>query len=218
MTAIPVITIDGPAASGKGTIARQLADELAFHFLDSGKIYRAAALAAQRQQIAADDQPALLALAERLAAQPAELADLQNDSQLGTPAIGQAASLLAASEPLRQRLIPLQRAARQPPGLVADGRDMATRIFPDATLKVFLTADLPTRARRRLEQLKKQGICAKITDICADLEQRDLRDTQRAAAPLKPAADALQIDSTAQSIGDITDTLLRAYRDAAVCL
>lgn len=218
----PVISVDGPAASGKGTVAQQVAAALGFHYLDSGKLYRAAALAGQRRGISPDDSAGMAETLRGLMAQGAgensageNLDALLRDDALITPEIGQRASLVAADAELRRLLLPLQRAMRRPPGLVADGRDMGTVVFPDAALRVFLTASLAVRAERRRAQLAARGICVKITAVRADIEQRDRQDETRATAPLKPSADALPVDSTDIPIGDIVATILRAYRDAA---
>ncbi len=211
---IPVITIDGPAASGKGSIAQKVAAALSFHYLDSGKIYRALAVAANKRQISAPDTAKLIALTQALATDPQQLHLLQRDPTIVSPPVGQQASQIAKNPALRQLLIPLQRGLRQMPGLVADGRDMGSVIFPDATVKVFLTADLAIRAERRLEQLQNNGIYAKITDVCEDLAQRDQTDRERAVSPLTPPAGALHIDSTQQSITDIVKNVIRAYHNA----
>lgn len=210
----PVIAIDGPAASGKGTVGRQVAETLGFHYLDSGKLYRAVALAGRQRGIDATDSEQTARLVQALVDDQAAFANLQQSTALAAPETGQLASIIAKNQILREILLPLQRAAQQPPGLVADGRDMGTVVFPSALLRVFLTASTAARARRRRDQLQKQGICARMEAIRADIEQRDRQDSSRAAAPLKPAADALIIDSTDQSIDDIAGHILRAYRSA----
>ena len=211
----PVISVDGPAASGKGTVAQQVAESLGFHYLDSGKLYRAAALAGKRRNVCPDDHAGMVETLQALMTAEALLPLLADEEALIAPDIGQRASRVAANADLRRLLLPLQRAMRRPPGLVADGRDMGTVVFPDAALCVFLTASLEVRAARRHEQLQMRGICAKMADVCADIAQRDRQDETRAAAPLKPPAGAVVIDSTHQSIGDIVATILRAYHDAA---
>lgn len=214
--AVPVITVDGPAAAGKGTIAEAVAAALDFHYLDSGKMYRAAALAARDRSIAADDNAALARLFRLLADDNRLLSPyLRQKQELTRPAIGQQASQLAAHPDLRRQLLPLQRGYRLPPGLVADGRDMATVVFPDACLRVFLDAALSIRAERRQQQLHAHGMYAKIADVCADMATRDQLDLTRAIAPLKPHHDALVIDATHQSISDIVASILRAYRNIA---
>ena len=210
--AVPVITVDGRAASGKGAVAQAAAEALNYHYLDSGKLYRAAALLAMRRHLPAEDTAAA---ADLLADAARDLPPLLDDPALPRPQTGQRASVLAADARVRRRLLPLQKAMRRPPGLVADGRDMGTVVFPDALLCVFLTADLPVRAARRLAQLQARGVCATMEAVCADLRLRDRQDETRATAPLKPPAGALVIDSTHQSIGDIVATILRAHRDAA---
>ena len=212
---IPVISVDGPAASGKGTVAQQVAAALGFHYLDSGKLYRAAALAGRRRGIPPDDGAGMTDTLHGLMAEEDTLHGLLRDDALITPEIAQLASRVAAEAGLRRLLLPLQRAMRRPPGLVADGRDMGTVVFPDAALCVFLTASLDVRAERRCAQLKARGICVKMGAVRADIEQRDRQDETRATAPLKPSANALIIDSTGISIGDIVATILRAFRDAA---
>lgn len=211
---VPVITIDGPAASGKGTIAARTARALNFHLLDSGKLYRAAALAAQQAHIAADDFPAMATLLRTLAQTPADLQSLAADPRATDPETGDRASRLAADPTLRGLLVPLQRAARRPPGLVADGRDMGTVIFPDAACKFYLTADLARRAERRQAQLAERGKHATIESVRAELQQRDHRDHHRTVAPLQEPSDAIRLDSTDQSIDDIAQTVIRAYRHA----
>ncbi|HRH87982.1 MAG TPA: bifunctional 3-phosphoshikimate 1-carboxyvinyltransferase/cytidylate kinase [Rubrivivax sp.] len=209
---VPVITVDGPTASGKGTLAAALAARLGYHTLDSGSLYRTAALAALQDGVAADDTPALARLATRL--------DLRFDGptvvlrgravsdELRREEVGSMASRIAALPAVREALHGLQLAFRRAPGLVADGRDMGTVVFPDATLKVFLTASAAQRAERRHKQLISKGIQAKIEDLRADLEARDARDKSRSVAPLKPAEDALSLDNSALSIDQSVDVVL----------
>ncbi len=217
---IPVICIDGPTASGKGTLAAAVAHRLGYHVLDSGALYRVVGLAAERAGLPTDEaalaDPALAqrlgALAERL---PVRFADgriwLAGDDvtdAVRSEAAGMAASRVSAVPAVRAGLLALQRGFRRLPGLVADGRDMGTVVFPDAPLKVFLTASAATRARRRYEQLISRGETASIDDLLADLEARDARDRSRAAAPLKPAEDALALDNSEQTIEQSVDTVL----------
>lgn len=217
---IPVFCIDGPTASGKGTLAAAVAERLGYHVLDSGALYRLVGLAAERAGIATDEaalaDPAvverLAALAERL---PVRFADgriwLDGDDvtqAVRSEAAGMAASRVSALPSVRAALLALQRSFRRLPGLVADGRDMGTVVFPDAPLKVFLTASAVTRARRRYEQLISRGESANIDSLLADIEARDARDRARAAAPLKPAEDALPLDNSALSIDETVQTVL----------
>ncbi|MFN3611496.1 bifunctional 3-phosphoshikimate 1-carboxyvinyltransferase/cytidylate kinase [Tepidimonas sp.] len=217
---IPVICIDGPTASGKGTLAAAVAQRLGYHVLDSGALYRVVALAAERAGLPTDEaalaDPTLAqrlgALAERL---PVRFADgriwLAGDDvtdAVRSEAAGMAASRVSAVPAVRAGLLALQRGFRRLPGLVADGRDMGTVVFPDAPLKVFLTASAATRARRRYEQLISRGETASIDGLLADLEARDARDRSRAAAPLKPAEDALALDNSEQTIEQSVETVL----------
>ena len=204
--AIPVVCIDGPTASGKGTVAAAVASRLGYHFLDSGAMYRVTALAATRAGLAIDtaNEPAIAALARGL---PVRFTDGQvfigaDDvtDAIRTEEAGMNASRVSALPLVREALVALQLGFRRLPGLVADGRDMGTVIFPEATLKVFLTASAQTRAERRFNQLISKGIQANIADLRSDLEARDLRDSSRAVAPLKPARDALLLDNSTATI------------------
>ena len=216
----PVIAIDGPTASGKGTIAQRVAHELGWHYLDSGALYRLLALAAIRSRTPAHDEAGLVSLAARLA--PIfDGARIRLDGDDVTEAIraepvGEAASRIAVLPAVRTALVALQHAARRAPGLVADGRDMGTVIFPEAALKVFLTASAESRAQRRTKQLIEKGFSANFTDLLRDLKARDARDAQRTAAPLKPAPDAWELDSTSLSIDETVDAVLRRWHDAKV--
>ena len=213
---IPVITIDGPTASGKGTLASALATRLGYQFLDSGSLYRITGLLAVEQGIDLDDDKAL----EQLARQLGEAISLRFDHEhiwvdgrdvseaVRREEIGQAASRLSAYPGVRQALLELQKAFRGLPGLVADGRDMGTVVFPDAALKVFLTAAVAERAERRHRQLISKGVSVTLDEICSDLEARDLRDRSRAVAPLKPAQDAQLLDNSALTIEQSVDTVL----------
>jgi cytidylate kinase len=219
---IPVIAIDGPTASGKGTIAQRVADALGWHYLDSGALYRVTALAAMRglagRALRLDDpgsEPALAALAARL---PVRFQDgrvlLDEDdvsTEIRTEGISQAASLVAAMPSVRAALLERQRSFRQAPGLVADGRDMGTVIFPDAMLKVFLTASARVRAERRHKQLIEKGFSVSLESLLHDLEQRDARDSTRKAAPLVPAPDALTIDSSSLDIDQTVARVLGSW-------
>jgi 3-phosphoshikimate 1-carboxyvinyltransferase len=212
---IPVLTVDGPTASGKGTLASALADRLGYHFLDSGAVYRATALAAMRAGVPADDETALAALAADLDLRfDAGRIELDGDDvaeQLRREDVGALASRISSFAAVRDALRRLQLDFRRVPGLVADGRDMGTVIFPEATLKVFLTASAATRAERRYKQLISKGFSANITDLREALEARDLRDRTRTTAPLAPAEDALLLDNSALSVETSVDVVLEAW-------
>ena len=213
---IPVITVDGPTASGKGTLASALATRLGYQFLDSGSLYRVTALLALRRQVDLDDATALEALARQVGHEiPLQFnhehvwLDGQDIAlELRQEEVGQTASRISAIPGVRQALLDLQKAFRGLPGLVADGRDMGTVVFQDAALKVFLTASVKERAERRHNQLISKGFSANLDEICADLEARDLRDTSRAVAPLKPAHDARSLDNSHLTIDQSVDTVL----------
>ncbi|MCR5863994.1 bifunctional 3-phosphoshikimate 1-carboxyvinyltransferase/cytidylate kinase [Aquincola sp. J276] len=203
---VPVITIDGPTASGKGTLASTLAASLGYHFLDSGSLYRVAALASLRQGVADSDGPGIAAVIARLNLRfdgPRLFLDGEEVSdELRREDVGSRASKISALGDVRSALYALQVSFRRAPGLVADGRDMGTVIFPDALLKVFLTASAATRAERRHKQLISKGLSSNIDDLRADLEARDARDRTRAIAPLQPAEDALLLDNSAQTVDE----------------
>lgn len=207
----PVITIDGPGGSGKGTIAMRLAKKLGWHFLDSGALYRLVAVAAMDRGIDAIDETALGQLAEGLDVSFGVSGDgmvilLDGNTITGrirSEDVGVYASRIAALPQVRAALVKRQRAFRKPPGLVADGRDMGTVIFPDAVLKIFLTASAQARAQRRYKQLKEKGESVNLSRLFRDIEKRDERDSSRAISPLKPADDAHLIDSTELSIEEV---------------
>ncbi len=208
---IPVIAIDGPSASGKGTVAERVAQSLGFHYLDSGALYRLIALAASRGSIAMDDTIALEKLAASLDARFHDGNILLNN-QLVTDDIrsetcSRNASLVAAISGVRTALLTRQRAFREAPGLVAEGRDMGSVVFPDAVLKVFLTADSEVRARRRYNQLMNKGIPANMQGLLRDIEERDMRDESRAVAPLQ-RGNALLLDTTTLTIQQAVDQVL----------
>jgi cytidylate kinase len=217
MNVIPVIAIDGPAASGKGTVAQRVSTALGFHYLDSGALYRLVALAAARAGVALDEPVALTALAGTLDVGFRDGEALLGHEPVGaairSEAISGAASRVAAVPGVRQALLARQRAFRRAPGLVAEGRDMGTVVFPDAALKIYLNASAEARAERRHKQLMEKGLGANIQDLLRDIRERDARDSARAAAPLKPAADAIEIDTTNLRIEAVVDRVLALWRD-----
>ena len=214
--AVPVLTVDGPTASGKGTLASAVAQALGYHFLDSGAVYRATALSAMRIGVAADDEASLARIAATL-----PLHFVGGDAHLGNENVAEAlraedvgamASKVSAWPAVREALRQLQLSFRRVPGLVADGRDMGTVIFPGAELKVFLTASAATRAERRYKQLISKGIPANISTLRADLEARDARDQNRSVSPLKPARDALLLDNSALTVEASMEQVLTAWQ------
>ena len=218
-TAVPVIAIDGPSASGKGTIAQAVAKKLGFHYLDSGALYRLVALAAVKEATRLDDEAALARRALHLHV-TFEDGEIFLFGQKVTEAIrseecGIGASRVAALPAVRAALLARQRAFRTPPGLVAEGRDMGTVVFPDAMLKVFLTASAEIRAERRYKQLKEKGIDANIRALLQELRERDQRDSARSTAPLKKAADARELDSTGLGIDEVVRQVLEWHRQIA---
>jgi 3-phosphoshikimate 1-carboxyvinyltransferase len=214
--AVPVIAIDGPTASGKGTVALRVAGALGFHYLDSGALYRVTALAARRAGVPSGDAAGVAAVA---AALPVRFADgriaLAGDDvtdAIRTEAISEAASVVAAHPAVRSALIDRQRAFRQAPGLVADGRDMGSVVFPDARLKIFLTASAETRAERRYKQLMEKGLAANLQSILHDLRMRDARDSSRAVAPLQAGAPEAVLDSDGKTIEQVVAIVLERFR------
>jgi cytidylate kinase len=220
---VPVIAIDGPSGSGKGTIARRVAQALGMNLLDSGALYRLVALAADRRG-AADAEPK--DLADIAAGMDIRFsADEEGDEQvwldgeevsgeLRTEECGRMASRVAAIPAVREALLALQKGFREPPGLVADGRDMGTTVFPDAALKIFLTASAEERAKRRHKQLNDKGIDVSLAALSRDIEDRDRRDSERSVAPLRPAEDARLLDSSNLTINEVTQFILNWVRDA----
>lgn len=212
---IPVITIDGPTASGKGTVAQRVADRLGFHLLDSGSLYRLAALTALRRGVDLNDEHALAKIGEHLPVRfvggHIYLGTEEVSHAIRAEDVGNAASKIAALPQVRHALFGLQLGFRQTPGLVADGRDMGTVIFPNAQLKVFLTASVEARAQRRYKQLIDKGFSANIDDLLADLQSRDARDTQRTVAPLKPAEGAHLLDTSHMTVDDAVAQVLAWY-------
>ncbi len=215
----PVIAVDGPAASGKGTIAAAVAAALRFHYLDSGALYRLVALQALRTGTGFDESEALANLAAHLdAAFVAGKILLDGDevtADIRSERVSTGASEVAVHPAVRASLIDRQRAFRQPPGLVADGRDMGTVVFPDAPLKLFLTATAEERARRRHKQLIAKGISVTLDSLLRDIRERDARDAGRAAAPLRPAHDAVLLDTTELTIDEVVARVLSLWRERA---
>jgi CMP/dCMP kinase len=218
--AAPVIAIDGPSGSGKGTIAAMLAERLGWHLLDSGALYRVVACVAQARGVALDDAPALAAMARgldiRFAARRVVVDGVDLSDAIRTEAAGEGASWVAALQPVRDAILDVQRAQRRPPGLVADGRDMGTVVFTDAPLKVFLDASVEERADRRCKQLAEQGHPVPRADVLAALRERDDRDRNRAIAPLRPAVDAVLIDSSRLSVAAVLARVLAAAAAAGL--
>ncbi len=217
---VPVITVDGPSGVGKGTLSQRLARHLGWHFLDSGALYRLLGLAARHQGVEFTDQSALGALALKLDVRflPSELGEttivLNNQDvtrDIRTEQAGNDASKVAAVPAVRAALLQRQRDFRQLPGLVADGRDMGTTVFPDASLKFFLTASAEVRAERRYKQLKEKGLGASLTTLLAEIAERDERDRTRSVSPLKPAEDAIVIDTSHLGIDEVFSAVLERY-------
>jgi cytidylate kinase len=212
----PVIAVDGPAASGKGTVAAGVARALGFHYLDSGSLYRLVALRALQTGTALDDANGLASLAADLDATfndgTIALAGRDATDAIRTEEVSAAASQVAVYPGVRAALIGRQGTFRRPPGLVADGRDMGTVVFPDALVKVFVTASAEERARRRYKQLIAKGISVTMESLVRDIRERDERDKGRAAAPLKPAPDAVILDTTDLTIEAAIDRVLGLYR------
>lgn len=210
---IPVITIDGPSASGKGTVAQLVAQQLGYHYLDSGALYRIVAYAAKLQHISWQDESAVAAIIKTLHIEFKNgniFLNQQNVSdEVRSEEIGKGASQVAVHPTVRGALMDLQRSFRQVPGLVADGRDMGTVIFPDARTKIYLTASAEIRAERRYKQLLAKGVSADLLDILQDLKERDARDQQRTAAPLMQAKDAELLETNQLSISEAVEKVLR---------
>ena len=214
---IPVITLDGPSGSGKGTIARRVADALGYHLLDSGALYRLVALAADDACVALQNSEKLAEVAKQLDVRfesneaGEEVIWLNGEDvteRLRTEQTGAGASTVAQIPAVRDALFERQREFRKAPGLVADGRDMGTQVFPDAPLKIYLTASPEERAKRRHKQLKDKGLDVSLAALSRDIEDRDRRDSERTVAPLRPAVDARFLDSTGQSIEVVTQQVL----------
>jgi len=214
---VPVITVDGPSGVGKGTISQLLARRFGWHFLDSGALYRLTALAAQRHAVALDDEAGVVAIAAALdvtfqASDNGEVKillenqDVTND--IRTEEAGNNASKVAALPAVREALLQRQRDFATAPGLVADGRDMGTTVFPQAKLKFFLTASAEVRAERRYKQLKEKGFDANLMSLIEEIQQRDERDRSRSASPLRPAEDAVSIDTSSKTIDEVMAEVL----------
>jgi cytidylate kinase len=217
---VPVITVDGPSGVGKGTLSQQLARHLSWHFLDSGALYRLLGLAARRQGVDPADAATLESLALKLDVRflPSEQGEttilLNNQDvtrEIRTEQAGNDASRVAAVPAVRAALLQRQRDFRQLPGLVADGRDMGTTVFPEAPLKFFLTASAEVRAERRYKQLKEKGLDASLTTLLAEIAERDERDRTRSVSPLKPAEDAIIIDTSHLGIDEVFSVVLERY-------
>ena len=217
MNPIPVIAIDGPSASGKGTVAQLVAKELGFHYLDSGALYRIVALAARQADISWQDEAALAAMAAGLDIRFDDGDIFLNGNNVSdavrSEEMSQGASEVAVHQQVRRVLLDLQHAFRRPPGLVADGRDMGSVVFADAQTKVFLTASSAVRAERRYKQLISKGNHANLAQILADIEARDARDMQRSAAPLRQCADATLLDTSHLTIDQAVAAVLQCHRE-----
>jgi cytidylate kinase len=221
---IPVLTIDGPSGSGKGTIARIIAERLGWHLLDSGALYRAVGYAASMAGLDLSDAEAMTRCAETTKITFRDPKDGRETrvyvnshdatDELRTETVGAVASAIAAIPDVRTALVDKQLSFRRQPGLVADGRDMGTVIFPDAAFKVFLTASAEERAKRRYKQLKDKGLAVTLASLLREIEARDARDAARPVAPLKPAADAVLIDSTGMPVDAVVDKVLNLIQTA----
>lgn len=219
MIPAPVIAIDGPSASGKGTVAQKVAEALGFHFLDSGALYRLVALAAMEAGIdlenASDVSDIARNLQVKFSGAAIEMGGRDVSLAIREERVSGAASKVAALIPVREALLERQRAFREAPGLVADGRDMGSVVFTDATLKIFLTADAEERAKRRYKQLMEKGLGASMNALLQEIRDRDARDSGRAAAPLQKCADAVLLDTTNMSVDAAVAQVLALYKERA---
>jgi len=209
---IPVIAVDGPGGSGKGTLARAVAEQLGWHLLDSGALYRIVGVMCLQRSVPLDDETAVAALASSLdisfAGEQVMVNGVNLSDEIRTEDAGVVASQIAPFAAVRAAVLALQRSLRRAPGLVADGRDMGTVVFADANLKIFLDASASERAQRRYKQLKNKGLSVSLRGLLAQIQERDARDRGRAVAPLKPADDALIVDSTAMSIDAVLELVM----------
>lgn len=214
---VPVITIDGPSGSGKGTVTQRVADALGWRVLDSGALYRLVGFATHRADIGFKNENKIIEIASNLNVEfhgeSIRLDDAEVTDLIRTESAGNNASRVAAMPGVRAALLQWQRDYARDPGLVADGRDMGTTVFPGAGVKIFLTASAAERAERRYKQLKEKGLPANLAALTAEIEERDERDRSRAASPLVPADDAIEIDSTAMDIDQVVDRVLRLARE-----
>jgi cytidylate kinase len=222
MNPVPVITVDGPSGAGKGTISHMLADTLGWHFLDSGALYRVVGQACLMEGVSWEDHPGVARVARHLEVsfQTAPSGEvmvaykgIDVSREIRTEEGGRGASTVAVIPAVREALLARQREFRQPPGLVADGRDMGTVVFPSAPLKIFLTASARERAERRYKQLIAKGESVNLPRLLEDIEERDARDSSRDVSPLVPAEDAIVIDSTATAIEDVFARVMQAVRE-----
>jgi cytidylate kinase len=217
-SSVPVIAIDGPSASGKGTIAQRVARALGFHYLDSGALYRLVGWIAISRGIDLDNESGLSDIAMnmniKMSGEEIFVEDREVSNELRTEAAGAAASRVAALPGVRAALLERQLGFRRTPGLVADGRDMGSTVFPDAIVKIFLTASAEERAKRRYNQLIKKGLSANIRTLLQEIRERDARDSQRSVAPLQKSADAFEVDTTGLPIDEVTAIVLARSRQA----
>jgi cytidylate kinase len=225
MSLAPVIAVDGPSGVGKGMVTRWLAQTLGWHRLDSGALYRILALAAGAAGVSLDDAEAVAALAPALEIrftgtteqdEAILVGGRDRTAEVRAEATGTLASRIASAPPVRAALLQRQRDFRQPPGLVADGRDMGTVVFPDSRLKIFLDASPEARAERRWRQLSQAGVNARLIDLCAEVRARDERDRKRAIAPLAPATDAVVVDSTEMTPAEVLAEIGQLLRDRGI--